>query len=184
MTEAPAAAVLQAFRFDVHLIRSRAGDRAGQTESVESFRGSEQLGDGGFQECSGLELEADIREYLEGGRNDAVVRRVGRVKLQPLVLKRGMFLRPATAAPGATADRVIPDLWLWFQNMVRGTLPVPRFDGVIEVRGPQGTRPRATWRFVRGLPLKVVGPAMNARTGEIAIEELHVAHEGLWLEPT
>ena len=33
-----------------------------------------------------------MREYLEGGRNDGVVRRVGRVKLVPIVLKRGMFV--------------------------------------------------------------------------------------------
>jgi hypothetical protein len=30
--------------------------------------------------------------------------------------------------------------------------------------------------------LKLVGPALNAKTGELAIEELHIAHEGLWLE--
>ena len=56
---------------------------------------------GGFAECSGLELEADVKEYLEGGRNDGVVRRVGRVKLVPLVLKRGMFSRRA-ATPRPT----------------------------------------------------------------------------------
>ena len=37
------------------------------------------------------------------------------------------------------------------------------------------------WSFERGLPLKVVGPSLNARTGDIAVEELHIAHEGLRL---
>jgi phage tail-like protein len=83
---------------------------------------------------------------------------------------------------GPNGDRVIPDLWLWFQDMVGGRLPMRRFDGLVSVRGPNGEQPRATWRFVRGLPLKVVGPALNAKTGELAIEELHIAHEGLWLE--
>jgi hypothetical protein len=30
--------------------------------------------------------------------------------------------------------------------------------------------------------VKLTGPALNAKTGEIAIEELHIAHEGLKLE--
>ena len=37
--------------------------------------------------------------------------------------------------------------------------------------------------FDRGLPSKVTGPALNAKTGEIAIEELHIVHEGLRLVP-
>jgi len=39
----------------------------------------------------------------------------------------------------------------------------------------------ATWVFDRGLPAKVRGPELNGKTGEIAIEELHIAHEGLRL---
>jgi phage tail-like protein len=40
----------------------------------------------------------------------------------------------------------------------------------------------ARWTFLRALPSKVSGPALNAKTGEIAIEELHLVHEGLRLE--
>ena len=124
MAEPPPNLVLQAFRFKVTLTRSAAlgAGRAG-TQPVRTS--SEQLGDGGFQECTGLDLEADIKEYLEGGRNDSVIRRVGRVKLQPLVLKRGMFA-PSPAQPagspgsGPNGDRALPDLWLWFQDMVAG----------------------------------------------------------------
>jgi phage tail-like protein len=187
MADHPQASVLQSFRFNVRLVRSVPPPIGSKDALLPPAPGAEQLGDGGFQECTGLELEADIKEYLEGGRNDAVVRRVGRVKLQPIVLKRGMFTPSvATSAnrsgPRPRVDRVIPDLWVWLHNMVKGVLPVPRFDGTIEVRGPAGEEPRALWRFVRGLPLKVVGPALNAKTGEFAIEEMHIAHEGLWLE--
>jgi len=42
---------------------------------------------------------------------------------------------------------------------------------------------RATWMFDRGLPAKIRGPELNAKTGEIAIEELTIAHEGLRLLP-
>ena len=49
---------------------------------------------------------------------------------------------------------------------------------------PTGSRVVARWIFDRGLPIKVAGPTLNAKTGEIAIEELHIAHEGLRLEAT
>jgi phage tail-like protein len=188
MADSPAKLALQAFRFEVWLTRSPVLEAARAGEQQQVRTSTEQLGDGGFQECTGLELEADVKEYLEGGRNDSVIRRVGRVKLQPIVLKRGMFAPvppepTGSANPGSNgSDRVVPDLWLWLQDMVAGRLPIPRFDGLVSVRGPNGTQSRARWRFVRGLPMKVVGPALNAKTGELAIEELHIAHEGLWLD--
>jgi phage tail-like protein len=153
---------MQTFRFEVLLTVSGGGSQA-------------PLGNGAFAECSGLELEADVKEYLEGGFNDGVVRRVGRVKLQPLVLKRGMMV----LAKGQYADITF---WDWLTRMVSGTLPVWRCDGHIRVcTDLTNTRVVADWSFIRGLPLKVTGPALNAKTGEVAIEELHIAHEGLRL---
>lgn len=160
------AELLQSFQFRVTLRLS--ASKAPATPPAT-------LSDGGFAECSGLQLEADIKEYPEGGRNDRLVRRVGRVRLQPLVLKRGMFV----TSTGGYADT---QLWSWFQAMVTGTLPIPRYDGTVEVLDPTHRLTLAKWSFDRGLPLKVVGPSLNARTGEIALEELHIAHEGLRLE--
>ena len=151
--------LVRAFRFGVTLLRS-----AGASGPV-------LLGDGGFQECSGLELEQDVQEYLEGGRNDGIVRRVGRVKYPHIVLRRGMFF---------TTSQANTDLWVWLQDVVRGVRPVARYNGAIEV-AHVGSAPVARWEFVRGLPLRIKGPELNARTGEIAIEELHIAHEGLLL---
>lgn len=148
------------------------GASAGVSASVGAGAAAgEQLGDGGFQECSGLEVEMDVQEYLEGGRNDRVVRRVGRAKYTNIVLKRGMFYG------GGAVNR---DLWVWIQSVVSGVRPVPRYNGVIEVMGV-GDDVVARWEFDRGLPAKIRGPELNARTGEIAIEELHIAHEGLRL---
>lgn len=136
-----------------------------------SLGGGDQLGDGAFQECSGLEVEMDVQEYLEGGSNDRVIKRVGRAKYQPIILKRGMFYG------GGAVNR---DLWQWLQGIVAGVRPVPRYDGVIEVMGAADDVV-ARWEFDRGLPAKIRGPELNAKTGEIAIEELHIAHEGLRL---
>jgi phage tail-like protein len=74
------------------------------------------------------------------------------------------------------------DLWAWLTRMVSGVLPVSRYDGRIQILDPAGNTALATWTFDRGLPQKVSGPSLNARTGEIAIEELHIVHEGLRME--
>jgi phage tail-like protein len=157
--------LVQAFRFEVTLTQVGAGAP------------STPLGTGAFSECSGLELEADIKEYLEGGHNDGVVRRVGRVKLQPLILKRGMFV----PSPGGYADT---SFWDWLMATVAGTLPILRCDGHVRVSDPADRRKVAHWSFQRGLPAKVSGPSLNGKTGEIAVEELHIVHEGLRLEAT
>lgn len=135
--------------------------------------GSGTLGTGGFQECSGLEVEMDTSEWPEGGANNTVVQRAGRAKFTKLVLKRGMLF-----PPDATVDS---SLWQWLADVVDGVRPIARYDGTIEVLDDDEAVV-ATWTFSRGLPAKLVGPALNAKTGDVAIEELHVAHEGLRLK--
>jgi phage tail-like protein len=156
--------LVRAFNFRVTLLDSRLGKKILDGERPR----------GGFQECTGLEIELDVQELQEGGRNDGVIRRVGRAKYQPIVLKRGMF----STTRGEPADT---QLWAWLQRLASRTAVV-RYDGVVEVLDAGQATVVATWTFVRGLPLKVTGPQLNARTGEVAIEELHIAHEGLTLE--
>jgi phage tail-like protein len=165
--------LLRSFRFQVKLRKSAAA-QSGSQVPTDSPTGA-ALGDGAFQECSGLEVDMDVQEYLEGGRNDGVIKRVGRAKYSAIVLKRGMFY-----GSGGGANR---DLWRWIQGVVAGKRPVARYDGIIQVMS-SGEKVAATWVFDRGLPLKIRGPELNAKTGEVAIEELHIAHEGLRLVGT
>lgn len=152
--------LLTTFRFRVVL---RVQDASGRSNNLAEK--------GGFQECSGLDIDLDVQEYMEGGRNDRVVRRVGRAKYSPIVLKRGMF-----QSEGA----LYRTIWTWIQSISRGERPVRRCDGLIEVLGDEGAV-TARWEFDRALPMKVAGPRLDARTGEVAIEELHLAHEALRL---
>jgi phage tail-like protein len=154
--------LVTAFRFEVSFTRV-------------TGLGPQRLGDGGFQEVTGLDVEMDIKDYEEGGRNDGIVRRVGRAKYSPLVCKRGMF--------GPAGGDAVPELWQWFQDVVGGVRPVRRYDGAVVVQDQQG-RAMAAWLFSAAVPAKLVGPQLNARTGEIAVEELHLAHQGLRLEGT
>jgi len=154
--------LLTTFRFEVTF------DRA-------SGEGPQKLGNGGFQEVSGLEVEMDVGEFAEGGRNDGMVRWIGRAKYQPLVCKRGMF--------GPAGGEAESEMWQWLQDVVAGVRPVRRYNGTIRVQDQSGAT-TAAWRFQRALPSKIVGPALNAKSGEVAIEELHLQHEGLVLEGT
>lgn len=175
------ATLLGNFNFRVTLRRSATAEAGALGTRTAPSGGSpgEALGEGGFQECTGLDVEMDVAELVEGGRNDGVIRRVGRGKYSPIVLKRGMFVADETANA---------DLWAWLQGILTGERPVRRYDGTIEVLDRVGNRDEqeavvlATWRFVRGLPSKVTGPSLNAKTGDIAMEELHIAHEGLAFE--
>lgn len=173
--------LITAFRFEVRLLRSPtvvAGQQLppGGNDGYTPPAGDRRLCDGGFQEVSGLEIEMDVQEYVEGGRNNGVIRRVGRGKFPNLVLKRGMFV--VRGENGQSS----PELWHWMQRILNGERPVPRFDGLVHVMSAAG-QVQASWMFDRGLPAKIRGPELNAKTGEVAIEELTIAHEGLRLLP-
>lgn len=168
-----------AFNFRVTLRKSarRGSGKNGAGGGSDPGNPGGRLADGGFQECTGLELEMDVQEHEEGGRNDGVVQLVGRGTYQNLILKRGMFF--------AEEEGVNAELWNWLQEILGGRRPVRRYDGIVELLDEEGEPDGnvvATWTFSRGLPVKVSGPQLNARTGEIAIEELHIAHEGLRME--
>jgi len=118
----------------------------------------------GFSECTGLEMSLDIEEYKEGGNNGTILRFPTRVKWMNLRLKRGLAISN--------------DLWLWHYGFVQGT--VTRHDGIITVMN-EGDSPAKAWAFKRGLPVKWAGPALNATQGQVAFEEIEIAHEGLKL---
>jgi len=153
--------LLRTFRFRVSLLGS------------SGTGGKARLGDGGFAECRGLDLELDVQELHEGGRNDGTIRRVGHARHRDIVLRRGMFL--------GDDGGVNVELWTWLQDVAAGVRPVARYDGLVEVMAT-GDEVVARWTFSRGLPSRLSGPALDATTGEVGIEELHIAHEGRRLE--
>jgi phage tail-like protein len=162
------------FNFVVTLRRSaQAVSGASGVGGATPQSSGDRLGDGGFQECTGLEIEMDVQELQEGGRNDGVIQRVGRGKYGRITLKRGMLY--------GSDRKVNVALWGWLQGILTGTRPVPRYDGTIQLMSEDHTAVLATWTFDRGLPAKISGPQLNAKSGDIAVEELQIAHEGLRL---
>jgi phage tail-like protein len=150
---------------------------------------------GGFSEVSGLEASMEHKVIKEGGRNYGSAMRVGQTSFGTVVLKRGIV-----------SSR---HLWRWW-SLVSGadgaSDPMPtaahRTDvliGLIQRLAPpppsaSGPSPAAAgdnesahqakvaWKLKNALPVKFKVGDLNARGTDVAVEELHLVHEGLWLE--
>ena len=124
----------------------------------------------GFSECSGLDVTLEVMEYKEGGVNDYVHKFPTRASHGNLTLKRGLTL-------------LDDDLWNWHQGFVQGFVQgaVKRKNGLVFLMDESRSRAKV-WMFKRGIPMKWVGPSLNATQSAVAIESLEIAHEGLTLE--
>ena len=119
----------------------------------------------GFAEVSGLEIDVAVIEYRTGGEDITVRKLPGLRKYTNIVLKRGY-----------TNDL---SLWNWMKSVLDGQ--AVRADGSI-VLLDEARQPVMRWKFRRGFPCKLVGPTLNAKGNEVAIETLEIAHEGLTIE--
>ena len=133
--------------------------------AVEINRGEDghPLVNAAFAECDGLEMNLEVKTIREGGANDRQIRLNGMVAYGQLTLKRGM------------TDNF--DLWRWFHDSVND----PRLRATAEVvlLAADGQTERVRFLLSRCVPVKIKAPAMNARDGQIAVEELQVAYETL-----
>lgn len=151
---------LSTFRFRVELEPS-------EFEGVEQLRSA----NGAFAEVQGLEVNLEAVTFREGGYNQGPRQLIGKATTQPLVLKRGLSLDTG--------------FWSWLQRCTDGRYPLPYVNGTVrcfppgaDPRGSEG--PEGTWRFVNAIATKVTCAPFNARqSSEVALEELHLVHEGL-----
>ena len=79
----------------------------------------------------------------------------------------------SAACSTPTNGTVNGELWDWLQGILCGARPVARYDGIIEVLTPSGDAVARPGRSTAACPRRSRGPELNAKTGEIAIEELH-----------
>jgi phage tail-like protein len=130
---------------------------------------SPQVCSAAFAECDGLEITMEVRTIREGGNNTELIRLTGPLGYGQLTLKRGM-----------TANF---DLWEWFSAMVRpGGTSLRSSKAAITVLAPDGVTQHARFVLKRCIPIRLKAPALNAREGIVAIEELQLAYESLHLE--
>lgn len=114
-----------------------------------------------FSEVTGLESETAVIEYRAGGEN--VVRKLpGLTKFGNIVLRRGV-----------TQDA---ELWNWRKSVVEGN--IDRRNGSVVLLDDKRNEV-VRWNFHDGWICKWDGPAFNAKSNEVAIETIEIAHEGL-----
>ena len=70
------------------------------------------------------------------------------------------------------------DVWKWRQTVIQEGPDNARVDGNIALIDYTG-KTIATWKFDQGWPVKYTGSALNASGNEVAVEEIHICHEGL-----
>jgi phage tail-like protein len=108
----------------------------------------------------------------EGGRNYGPAQRVGPVTFSTVILKRGMT--------------ETGHLWQWWQLVasgkyayrLRAEITMLRHDARLPEDSPPGSA--IIFSLDKALPIKFKAADLNALGGNtIAIEELHLAHEGL-----
>ena len=120
---------------------------------------------GEFLECGGLVIEREVYDIHEGGVNDYVHKRPGKLKLTNITLKRGL-----------TYDR---ELWDWCR---RGM-----YDGMVKrknlsiIIGNAEYLKVKQWDVFGAFPVKWELVSLNASTMEIAWEQIELAHNGFTL---
>src|SRR5262249_13084064 len=119
---------------------------------------------GGFSDASGLGVDVSYSEYRNGNERSNTARKVPNThKLDDVTLKRGLV--------GSI------DLFTWLKGVRDGTAD-PR-DITITLMD-EARQPVATWRLPRAQRKKWVGPPLAAKGGgEVAMEEIHLVHEGI-----
>lgn len=132
---------------------------------------------GGFSEITGLEATMEAKVIKEGGRNYGAVQRAGPVSFGTVVLKRGIV--------------EARHLWAWWSLFTGadggvgtngGWAATSRSDVTIALIDADRSATMA-WTLKNAMPVKFRAGDLNARTAEVAVEELHLVHEGLTMRP-
>lgn len=114
---------------------------------------------GCFLSCSGLELNFDIYEYREGGRNDIIHRLPGGLHYPNLLLSRGLTKEDALLK------------WFWATQT-----KAERKEITLTLQGGPDQR---NWTFSDAFPVRWTGPQIDSQGSSIATESLEIAHGGL-----
>ena len=107
------------------------------------------------------------KSVREGGNNAQQINLVGPVKYGNLTLKRGM-----------TANL---DLWKWFGAVTGAAARGAKAAGVVLMRDAAGAD-TLRFRLTDVLPIKIKAPALNAKDGILAIEEMQLAYGSFTIE--
>lgn len=121
-----------------------------------------------FAECDGLEMSMEPKSFSEGGNNTAQVHLAGAVTFSQLSLKRGM-----------SSDF---GLWRWFNEVMKSDGRGLRGQATVVMLAADHVTTQVTFKLRDCLPIKLKAPALNAKEGAIAIEEVQIAYAAFDVE--
>ena len=137
---------------------------------------------GGFSEISGLEAMMEHKVIKIGGSNYGPQLRAGPVSFGTVIMKRGIvearhlwrWWAMFAGADGATDARpTLENRGNVLIGLIRETRTSP----------DSGDRSiRLGWRLRNAMPVKFRVGDLNAKGSDVAVEELHLAHEGLEMQ--
>lgn len=120
-----------------------------------------------FAECDGLELTMEAKTLREGGNNTQEIHLAGPVSYGQLTLRRGM-----------TSDF---GLWKWFSTLMQTDGRGLRGQATVVMLAADRT-PQVRFKLKDCMPVKLRAPALNAKEGGIAVEEMQLVYAALDVE--
>ncbi len=125
---------------------------------------SDQICKAEFAECDGLEMSMEPKTFHQGGLNTEQIHLAGPISYGQLTLKRGM-----------SKDF---GLWRWFTEVMKTDQRGLRGQGMV-VMLDGAKQKQITFNLKDCLPIKLRVPALNAKEGGIAIEELQLVYASM-----
>ena len=146
---------------------------------------------GGFSEITGLEATMEHKVIKAGGRNYGPAMRAGPVSFGTVVMKRGIINSPHmwrwwsifAGSDGAADGRPLP---VFRCNVLIALLNTIDNDFVKLKRAAEPgadvkieRKLKVGWKLRNAMPVKFRVGDLNAKGSDVAVEELHLVHEGL-----
>lgn len=124
--------------------------------------------DAGFQEVSGLSQEVSVIEYRNGNtKENSVMKLTGLNKVSDVTLRRGVI--------GSL------HLYEWLNQIRNGDTQALR-TVTIQLVSEDHSQTVMTWKLLRARIVKHSAGPLNAKGGDVAMEELVLAYERLEME--
>ena len=122
----------------------------------------------GFQEVSGIGMEVTVSEYRTGNaRENSVMKITGMNKSTDVTLKRGVI--------GSL------NLYQWLHDIRNGNQNALR-TVTVQMQNEDHSAVVLTWKLMRARIIKHTSGPLNAKGGDVAMEELVLAYERLEME--
>ena len=119
-----------------------------------------------FSECSGFGVNLKKESYLEGGVNEQQRLVVGHAEFDDVTLKKGMSNSQL--------------FWEWMNNILNDKVKIRRNVNIL-LFNQEGSVIQC-WTLIGAIPISWKCPGFQATGTEVAVEEMTLAYEGLYVQ--